>query len=588
MSVRRLVVAALLAAVAQPAVAGPAQPPIADLLSPAPSRAADRIEGSIRSRAVQVKGEALDPTRGNADRVRIELFPDTTIVAEADHIRRLTPGYFTWTGRVSGVPGSRVVLVNAGGRVVGTVWMGDSTYEIGYARRSGQTVAEIASDPVAPHPIVRTDLGQGVTEASGTRARTTVIDVVIAYTQRARSRAGGKAAIEALAMLAVEGMNDALRASDVDVVFRLIHVGMVDYRETDDPERDLYNFSETDRVSQAKAWRNNYGADAVMLFTGRDYGGAAELPGHFAVVGVAGRAGAAGVSHVVMTAAHMWGHNLGAGGEPDSRDGCGIAGDACAHVDARAQFATIMSHGEECDDCLIAPLFSNPDVDFSWLEPPVFGGGVAIWDPSDIDPQDDGPRPAGRNGRSDNARTISRFAPIAAQWRPTLTALPTCRGVVATWVGDNGDDVFRGTDGPDVVVAKGGDDRIDTGEGADVVCAGPGRDDVDGGGGNDFLFGEGGRDTITGAGGEDLIDGGPSADDLFGGSGSDLIRGGSGNDDIGGGVGNDALEGGPGDDRIDGETGDDRLAGGDGDDDLEGGPGRDWLQPDPGDRYFPD
>jgi hypothetical protein len=583
----RLAILATLFLVAAGQVATAAPPEaehVADLLSGTDARALPPLNGGLRSRSVDVDSTVIDRTLTDSDRIRIELFEDTVIVAEIDRFRR--GDYSTWSGHVVGYPESRVLLITAAaGRVTGTIWLGSRTFEIAFSETGGHTVTEVVSRPVGVHPVVRTDLADNLPPAGRARDRTTVIDVVIAYTRKARSKAGGTAGVEALAMLAVEGMNDALAASELNVVFRLIHTGVVDYRESADPERDLFNFAETDRVSQAKAWRNNYGADAVMLFTGKNYGGASQLPGHFAVVGVAGPGGASDVSHVVLTAAHMWGHNLGAGGERDSRDGCGIANYSCAHVDERGQFSTIMSHGEDCDDCLIAPLFSNPDVEFSWLEPPIFGPGIAFWDPGDLDPDNDNARPAGRSGRSDNARTIGRFAPAASEWRPTLTDLPTCRGVVATWVGSNGNDTFRGTSGTDVVVAKGGNDRIETGDGADMVCAGPGRDEIDGGSGADFLFGEGGRDIIWGSGGNDIIDGGPSADNLFGGSGDDVIRGGDAGDDIESGAGDDAVDGGPGNDDIDGGAGNDRLSGGDGNDDLEGGRGRDWLQPDPGDDF---
>lgn len=557
-----------------------------DLLEGSDRRATAPMPGAERARSVEVHRAVLDRAAAGADVVRLELFPDTVIEAELERFTQRTPEYFTWAGRIVGDPGGRVVLIDDGAHVVGTVWTAGRVFEIRFSEYGGQTVAEVATPPVAAHPTVRTDLAEGEPRAvDRSRADTIVIDVVIAYTRKARSKAGGTAGIEAMAMLAVEGMNDALVASDIDVTFRLVKVGLVGYQETADPERDLFNFAETDRVAQAKAWRNNYGADAVMLFTGKNYGGAAQLPGHFAVVGVVGPDGYSNVSHVVLTAAHMWGHNLGAGGERGGRDGCGIADHSCAHVDAPGQFTTIMSHGEECDECLVAPLFSNPDVSFGWLDPPVFGGGVAYWDPSDIDPDRREPRPAGRINWADNAQTISRFAVEAEVWRPTLTDLPSCAGVVATWVGSDGDDTFRGTSGRDVVVALGGDDRIETGDGADRVCGGSGHDEIDGGTGNDFLYGEGGRDTIFGAGGQDLIDGGTAADDLAGGSGGDVIRGLDGDDVIDGGAGDDAVDGGQGDDEIRGGGGNDRLGGGEGVDLLEGGRGQDWLQQDPGDRF---
>ncbi len=92
-----------------------------------------------------------------------------------------------------------------------------------------------------------------------------------------------------------------------------------------------------------------------------------------------------------------------------------------------------------------------------------------------------------------------------------------CRGMAATIVGTEGDDVLVGTRGADVIYADDGDDIVRGGGGADIIC---------GGTGNDQLWGNAGRDG------------------LFGGPGNDVLRGGRGGDELGGGVGNDVADGG--------------------------------------------
>jgi hypothetical protein len=91
-----------------------------------------------------------------------------------------------------------------------------------------------------------------------------------------------------------------------------------------------------------------------------------------------------------------------------------------------------------------------------------------------------------------------------------------CRGIEATIVGTEGDDVLRGTAQADVIVGLGGSDTIVAGGGADVVCGGSGSDVLRGGPGNDRLYG--GRDCLCGDDEPYLF-----GDWLAGGSGDDLL-----------------------------------------------------------------
>ncbi len=136
---------------------------------------------------------------------------------------------------------------------------------------------------------------------------------------------------------------------------------------------------------------------------------------------------------------------------------------------------------------------------------------------------------------------------------PPPTNPVTCRGLVATIVGTDGDDRLTGTPGRDIVYAGAGVDRIETFGGDDVICAGPGADIVDAGEGQDF---------VLGGAGADQIEGGPGTDLLRGGIGADTIRGGGAQDRINGQDGNDMLYGDRGKDRLYGGNGADRLIGG--------------------------
>lgn len=90
---------------------------------------------------------------------------------------------------------------------------------------------------------------------------------------------------------------------------------------------------------------------------------------------------------------------------------------------------------------------------------------------------------------------------------PVPPIVPSCFGRIPTIVGDEGDNVLRGSPGPDVI----------WGGGADLI---------DGRGGNDRICGGPGRDALKGGKGRDRLDGGPGFDVLIGGTGRDRCRGG--------------------------------------------------------------
>ncbi|HEY6638336.1 MAG TPA: hypothetical protein VIZ61_11695 [Solirubrobacterales bacterium] len=97
---------------------------------------------------------------------------------------------------------------------------------------------------------------------------------------------------------------------------------------------------------------------------------------------------------------------------------------------------------------------------------------------------------------------------------PTLPsgAPATCRGIAATIVGTEGNDVRTGSQGPDVIVGLGGNDTLSGLGGDDVICGGSGRDTLKGGKGKDTLLGQKGKDALKGGPSRDLCKGGKGKD----------------------------------------------------------------------------
>jgi Ca2+-binding RTX toxin-like protein len=114
-----------------------------------------------------------------------------------------------------------------------------------------------------------------------------------------------------------------------------------------------------------------------------------------------------------------------------------------------------------------------------------------------------------------------------------------CRGLPATIVGTEGNDVRVGSRGRDVIAGLGGNDTLSGLAGNDVICGGRGKDTLKGGKGKDTLLRQKGNDTLKGGPGSDKLSGKKGKDKLIGGGGKDKLKGGGGRDVCIGGKAND-------------------------------------------------
>jgi hypothetical protein len=95
---------------------------------------------------------------------------------------------------------------------------------------------------------------------------------------------------------------------------------------------------------------------------------------------------------------------------------------------------------------------------------------------------------------------------------PTSFVPPTCKGLPATIVGTERNDVRTGSQGQDVIAGLGGKDTLKGLGDNDVICGGSGRDTLKGGKGKDTLLGQKGKDTLKGGPSKDLCKGGKGDD----------------------------------------------------------------------------
>ena len=185
------------------------------------------------------------------------------------------------------------------------------------------------------------------------------IDVLVAYTPRARSAAGN---IDALIRLFLDDTNRFFSSSGIRTRVRLVHSYRTEYTQTTQLSTDIDRLEARDDgyMDEVHARRNQYGADLVALLVARrsDYSGIANL--------YHGGGGSQAFSVTAQnrsstTFAHELGHNLGAHHDPDTdtNEGFPYGHGLC---NSRDNWRTIMSYNfrQRCRPG--APYFSNPDI----------------------------------------------------------------------------------------------------------------------------------------------------------------------------------------------------------------------------------
>ncbi len=230
-----------------------------------------------------------------------------------------------------------------------------------------------------------------------------LIDVMVVYTDDARSAAGGTTNMANLINLAVSETNTGYSLSGIVQRMRLVHTAEVSFNESNfNWETVLNQLTNTDGViDEVKTWRNTYAADVVvMIVNNAIYCGIGWLmnPSY-----TYDSVGFSLVSRTCATGyysfAHETGHNMGAHHDRANASGSAMYSYSYGYQAPDSSFRTIMAYN--CSTgCTRINRWSNPEISYNGIPTGV------IYTASNS---------------ADNRRTLNNTASIIANFRQSTT-----------------------------------------------------------------------------------------------------------------------------------------------------------------------
>jgi hypothetical protein len=386
----------------------------------------------VRARFVNVKfdlllkADQLPKDKATiAEKLILNLFQDVVLTAFLDRIESSSPDSFSWIGYLEGLENSHVILVVGKGLLAGNITLLGAFYQIRYAGNGIHAVYEIDQSAFPPEAApIAVDIPDG--EEDVDEAMTddgSIIDVLVVYTEAARTVAGGTAAMNILIDLAVSETNTSYSNSGIDQRLSLVHREEVIYSEVG------FNWSTTlsrlrnpsdGFMDNVHTLRNTYCADTVVLLVANtSYCGMAYL---MSTVSPLFESWAFSiVSYTCATGYYSFGHELGHN----------MAARHDWHVDftnnspftynhgyvyTPERWRTVMAYNTECSvlgiNCTRLQYWSNPDVTY---------GGVPMGVPE------------GSYHAADNRKTLNNTAYTVANFRES------CVNPLADIKADNSD-----------------------------------------------------------------------------------------------------------------------------------------------------
>ena len=296
---------------------------------------------------------------GHKTPVSLDLFDDTQLEVEITRVDRFSSDRLNVVGRINGDDTSKAILVLRNDSLwarVESTHLGER-FDIRPVGEGAHVIRSIAGeeDAIVAPPAESEGDEAGDTESAPhdgailISAGTPIIDMLVAYTPKARAKAGGKPAMVALIQRGVADINAAFEDSGANARVRLVGTLETEDNETGNFTRDLSSLQRKNdgRFDEVHAERDRVKADQVSLVgayaSSSSRMGTGFIDSHadsaFTVVKMAGFS--------QYTLAHELGHNLG-----------------LAHSDGfhnhKGRFRTIMAYGRYPRICR----FSNPTNSF--------------------------------------------------------------------------------------------------------------------------------------------------------------------------------------------------------------------------------
>lgn len=264
----------------------PAQPAL--LFEPAPSpdsklrAAAERRRARpgvaiARSRHVFIRKEAFQEQR-----LRLPLFAGVEFEADQTLAQWSADGStFLWSGKLAGTERGHLVLAATGDIVSANISTDDGTfYWVRHVAGQTHVVEQVqvelpeqddtrlppegALAPAARKP--HTTPERLATPAAATDP--VVVDILVAYTPKAKNEVGGDTAMLNRIQLGVTESNAVLANSNIPMTFRLVHAMEVNYNESSGIEDALDRLQSRNDgfLDELHTARNQWGADIVSLW----------------------------------------------------------------------------------------------------------------------------------------------------------------------------------------------------------------------------------------------------------------------------------------------------------------------------------
>lgn len=364
---------------------------VTDAASPRANRAANSSRNGMevrRSRFVEVNLDAIagaDATR----RIHLSLFPDAQFdVEELKSYRSNDGSTHLWHGRIVGMRRGHVVLAATGDIVSANITTDSSAF---YQIRQVDGMLHVVEQVDAVAGLSREDTlaapaEQLVKEMQSERraeseprnaAGDTVIDVLVAYTVKARNAAGGTTAIQNRIQLAVAEVNQSFVNSGVQAELNLVNSLEVNYDEASGNGTALVRLREPADgfMDEVHTVRDTTGADLVSLWIdnlGSAPAGAIGVAYQMTTVSAAFRTNAFSVVEQSWATGpgysfgHEMGHNMGAAHDRANVGDTGGFGAFSYSYGYRntgsSPFRTIMALACENVTCPVINNWSNPDV----------------------------------------------------------------------------------------------------------------------------------------------------------------------------------------------------------------------------------